>query len=720
MVTDLTQTRPSRKRVLLVYPEIPQGTYWSYSEALRLIGKKSLLPPLGLITVAALLPEESCELRLVDGNVRTLDDADLAWADVVFLSAMIVQKPGFEEAIARARAAGRTVVVGGPYPSTAFEEIEGVDHFVIGEAEVILGRFWEDYLAGRAKRVYGRPVEAQKVERLRAHFGEDIDVEQADHLPDLAEAPLPRFDLLDMDLYKSMAVQSSRGCPIGCEFCDIWRRFGKKPRFKPEDRIAAELEELYRLGWRSSVFVVDDNFIGNRKTTKRVLRRIAEWMDAHGRPFDFYTEVTLSLADDEELLGLMAPAGFDTVFVGIETPSEESLLETRKAINTSRSMAERVAAIQSHGIQISSGFILGFDNDPDNIAPLMVDCIDELGIPIAMVGLLQALPETDLHDRLEREGRLLSKSNGNNTHEFTTNFVPTRPMERLSDDYRYVLRHIYPQDLDSFFHRCRVLRARWPKKPYKNGKIDAFKLKALGRTLLSLPGKPYGWKAARFLLETLLTKPAFFVPAVSLVVQGHHLSEITQQAFEVEQLQSYYQERTAQFALMLQAYRNTVRDLSAWERIGGAWDSGVATGQQALAGFRDASDACVTNATARVQKIYQQVHDSGEVGYASGRQALTALRQAGDERVARAAEHLHHLCQQAYDRGEVGVAAGQDALHAILRAREALLEEGARRRKSLSRSARAVANERYEAFHQDLEAVLHELFQTPELGSVRS
>jgi len=537
------QNTCNKKRILLVYPEIPKATYWSMSKALEFIDKRSSMPPLGLLTVAAMLPE-SYELRLRDLNVEPLTEEDLGWADCVFVSAMIVQKESFENVVRRVKDHGLTVVAGGPYPSSFYYDIEGVDHLVIGEAEGVFEAFLADFEAGCARKVYARPVREQEYQALVKHFGDDIDISLSDGYIDIDRAPLPRFDLIDnRKYYQSMAIQTSRGCPVGCEFCDIWRRFGKRARIKSFDTLKRELDRLYALGWSGSLFVVDDNFIGHKGRAKELLRNIILWQRERGYPFDLYTEVTLTLADDDELLSLMRDAGFDFVFVGIETPAEESLVETRKFINTRGTMSEKVAKIQSYGIQVASGFIIGFDNDPEDIADRMIGCIQNLGIPTAMVGLLQALPDTDLGERLAREGRMLTGSTGNNTHEFSLNFITKRPMNDVVRDYKRVLQAIYPPNLKAYFKRCSVLRRIYRHNPNLRQRTSIVYLKALVKFMWLSLFRRYRWNCWRFVLGTVFVNPRFFSTAVTLAVQGHHFREITRLAFEMEELQEKFARR---------------------------------------------------------------------------------------------------------------------------------------------------------------------------------
>ncbi len=553
------------RNILLLYPDTPKDTYWSFSHALGMIGKKANTPPLGLLTVAAMLPREGFSLRLVDMNIQPLLDADLHWADLVFVSTMIAQKDSLTQLLPRLKATGKTVVAGGPYTSSAYRETPHVDTFVIGEAEAIWDIFLADLVEGKLRPAYAAPVREEEARLLKEYFGPEAVISQAAEPPDLNLAPLPRFDLLRMNDYALMPVQASRGCPVGCEFCDIWRRFGRKSRNKKYELLLAELDELYRLGWRDTVFLVDDNFIGNKARAKELLGEIIAWQEAHGRPFPFLTEATLSMADDAELLDLMQAAGFNSVFVGIETPVQESLQETRKYINTRGSMSEKVARIQARGIQIMSGFIIGFDADPDDIASRMTACIQEMGIPQAMIGLLTALPETDLHDRLERENRVRGATSGNNTHGFSLNFEPVRPEEKVVADYKRVLDAAYSRNMRSYFERAAVLRSRWPaKQAHKFGRMTVgYRSRALFSYLWAVARSSYRWNAAKFLLTTLFTKPGFIVEAVTLGVKGHHLWAITRNAFEVENMRMFMLERLRSYAALVQEKAALIQEKAA-------------------------------------------------------------------------------------------------------------------------------------------------------------
>jgi radical SAM superfamily enzyme YgiQ (UPF0313 family) len=427
---------------LLIYPEFPD-TFWSFRHALKFIGKKSAFPPLGLLTIASMLPK-AWNRRLVDMNVRPLATADLEWADVVFASAMYVQKESLKDVIGLCKAEGKTVVMGGPYASMGLNDAIEADHVFVGEVETTFPGFLEDFERGEAKPVY-----------------------QAPERPVLALTPIPDFALADLNQYSDMSVQYSRGCPFNCEFCDIIEIYGRVPRTKSNQQILAELDELLRIGWRGEVFIVDDNFIGNKKNVRLLMPVLAEWSARNKYPFSFTTEASVNLADDDELLEQMRSAGFRQVFIGIETPVVESLKEAQKGQNTRRDLIDSVRHVQSYGMEVLGGFIVGFDNDPDDIFERQIDFIRESAIPVAMVGLLAAIPDTQLWRRLEREGRLMGVEDhtGSNT-DCVLNFVPRMDATTLIEGYKSIIRNIYsPREYyaRSFDSLGRVTRAGSPQ-----------------------------------------------------------------------------------------------------------------------------------------------------------------------------------------------------------------------------------------------------------------
>ncbi|MDA8175001.1 MAG: B12-binding domain-containing radical SAM protein [Nitrospiraceae bacterium] len=384
------------------------------------ISKKASYPPLGLLTVAAMLPEE-WELRLVDMNVRKLRDKDIIWADYVFVSAMIVQADSVRKVLERCKSLGRKTVAGGPIFTTGHEEYTGVvDHFVLNEAEETLPAFLSDLKKGTPARMYTSAEWA-----------------------DLDTSPVPRKDLIKSSDYGAMNIQYSRGCPFDCEFCNITSLFGRAPRTKSKEQLIAELDSIHALGWKGCVFIVDDNFIGNKAKLKReILPAMIGWMARNNYPFTFTTEASINLADDEELMGLMVQAGFDTVFVGIESPNEDSLSECGKRANKGRDMIASIRKMQQSGLEVQGGFIVGFDNDPPDIFDRMISFIQDSSVVTAMVGMLNALPSTKLHNRLAKEGRLLKRASGNNT-DFSINFIPSMDHDYLIGGYKRVIENIY-------------------------------------------------------------------------------------------------------------------------------------------------------------------------------------------------------------------------------------------------------------------------------------
>jgi len=492
-------------KVLLVYPPIP-STYWSYKHVLPLIDKKAVMPPLGLLTVAAMLPA-GYETRLVDMNVQELERGDVDWADLVFVSAMIVQKRAFEEVVRLCKSRGRTVVAGGPYPISSHEKISGVDHFVLDEAELTLPAFLRDYEAGVAKPMYRS---AEK--------------------PDISKTPVPRFDLVDTSIYETMPVQFSRGCPFECEFCDIIEMFGRKPRTKTPEQFLAEVQAVYDTGFRGSLFVVDDNFVSNKHKAREMLRPLVVWQREHGYPFSVSTEASITLAQDEELLELMAQANFVMVFVGLETPDESALALNGKTQNLREDVLVSVRRIQARGLEVTGGFIVGFDGETDDIFERQRRFVQEAAVPTAMVGLLMALPNTRLYRRLRAEGRLVEECEGNNNHVVRLNYVPQMPAERLMSGYKELLAGIYsPRD---YFRRCRTLITRVPPRPRFSSPLRPGDLKAFFRSLALQGFSRYGLRYLGFLLWTAVTRPARFPMAVTLAVRGHHYFRITREILE--------------------------------------------------------------------------------------------------------------------------------------------------------------------------------------------
>lgn len=398
-------------RILLLYPVFPPS-FWSFTEAIRLVGRKAMSPPLGLVTVAALLPQE-WEIRLVDRNVREVTEEEWAWAEMVMLSAMIVQKQDLLQQIREAKRRGKAVAVGGPYPTAVPEECREADYLILDEGEVTLPLFLAALDRGERGGVFRS--NGQK--------------------PDVTLTPIPRFDLLDLDAYSEMSVQFSRGCPFCCEFCDIIVLYGRKPRTKTPSQMLGELQRLYDLGWRRSVFVVDDNFIGNKKNVKLFLSELRPWMVERDYPFSFTTEASLDLAREQELMDLMVQCNFSAVFVGIETPDSQSLKLTGKTQNNRHPLADSVARLARSGLRVMAGFIIGFDGEEAGAGKRIFDFVEQTTIPTTSFSMLQALPGTALSQRLAKEGRLLEASSGDINQTTIMNFIPTRPLEQIAEEY---------------------------------------------------------------------------------------------------------------------------------------------------------------------------------------------------------------------------------------------------------------------------------------------
>ncbi|MGD2180127.1 B12-binding domain-containing radical SAM protein [Lusitaniella coriacea] len=407
-------------RVLLLYPQFPK-TFWSFEKILELVDRKVLLPPLGLVTVAAILPQE-WEFKLVDRNVRDVTEEEWEWAELVVLSAMIVQKQDLLALIGEAHKRGKKVAVGGPYATSVPKDpLEaGADYLILDEGEITLPLFVEAIQKGESQGIFRSNGEK----------------------PDVTETPIPRFDLLELDAYDSMSVQFSRGCPFQCEFCDIIVLYGRKPRTKAPQQLLAELDCLYELGWRRAVFMVDDNFIGNKRNVKLMLHELKGWMAEHQYPFSFNTEASIDLAQDTELMELMVECNFNAVFLGIETPDADSLQLTKKYQNTRDSLVDSVWAINKTGLRVMAGFIIGFDGERTGAGDRIIEFVEQTAIPTALFGILQALPNTALWHRLDKEGRLL-KNGVDGDQMALMNFIPTRPVEEIANEYIHAFCTLY-------------------------------------------------------------------------------------------------------------------------------------------------------------------------------------------------------------------------------------------------------------------------------------
>jgi radical SAM superfamily enzyme YgiQ (UPF0313 family) len=489
--------------VLLIYPQFPD-TYWSFKHALPIEGKRAAYPPLGLLTVAAMLPP-IWNKRLVDLNVHRLTDRDLVWADVVMLSGMIVHKKEIIDLLHRCRAHGLHTVVGGPITSSVGELRQHAGTVVEGEAEELMEELVQDLERRTPKSFY-----------------------KASRLPELDKTPVPDLSLINPKYYSAMALQYSRGCPFNCEFCDIIKIYGRVPRTKTPAQVTAELDQLYDRKWRGSVFIVDDNFIGNKRKVKELLSALKEWNLRRDLPFSFFTEASVNLADDTELLQLMKEANFTRVFVGIETPVEDSLKEAQKMQNTRKNLIESVHRIQDYGLEVMAGFIVGFDHDPEDIFDRQVQFIQDSAIPLAMVGLLLALPNTQLFKRLEKEGRIIDETHGDNM-DLRLNFIPKMNPQRLVQGYQEILRRIYAPE--AYYERVFRFLERY-KHPNHRPRVFAdyvAVLRSFVKQGLLDGGRTSYWK---FIAKSALRYRKTFDVAMTLAIMGYHFQTLTKAVCE--------------------------------------------------------------------------------------------------------------------------------------------------------------------------------------------
>jgi radical SAM superfamily enzyme YgiQ (UPF0313 family) len=487
-------------KILMVYPQYPV-TFWSFNYVLKIISKKAAYPPLGLLTVAGMLPE-NWDIRLVDLNIDKLRTKDLEWADYVMISAMLIQKESVLEILNTCRRMGKKTLAGGPlFNSTPDEYLPLVDHLILNEAEYTLPPFLSDLEKGTAKKVY-----------------------RCNDFPELTLTPVPRWDLIDISKYASLMIQWSRGCPFNCEFCDITAMYGHKPRLKGVEQIIRELDTLYGMGWRDSLFFVDDNFIGNKHRIKEMLPEIINWMKAHDYPFDFLTEASINLSDDDELIELMVEAGFDTVFIGLETPSEESLKECCKNQNCNRDLTGAIKKLQAAGLQVFGGYIVGFDSDDEGIFSRQIKFIQESGVVTAMVNLLDALPNTKLWHRLKAESRLNLDSSASHIQS-TLNFIPKMNKEELIEGYRKIVKTIYSPRY--FYQRvCRFLEIYQPRKKKKTQKYG---IKVFLKTIIYIGILGNGisqWYYWKMLFKSVIFYRRSFAEAMTLMVFGRHFREV--------------------------------------------------------------------------------------------------------------------------------------------------------------------------------------------------
>lgn len=487
-------------KILLVYPRFPD-TFWSFKHALKFISKRASSPPLGLLTIAAMLPRD-WEKKLVDLNVEALRDKQILWADYIFISAMSVQEPSALEVIERCKKHNRIIVAGGPLFTGEPASFPDVDHLVLNEGEITLPGFLHDLEQGCLKAEYSTTKYA-----------------------DLSETPPPDYSLAKISAYGQLSLQFTRGCPFNCDFCEITSLLGHKVRMKSPAQIIRELDNIYDAGHRGTVFFVDDNFIGNRKVIKEeLLPRIIDWMKEHKNPFCFTTEASINLSDDKELLEMMAQAGFVKVFIGIETPDHASLIECSKHLNAQRNMIECVQTIHAAGIEVSAGFIVGFDNDTPSVFQRQIDFIQQSAIITAMVGLLTAPNHTKLYKRLSAEGRILSRSNGNNTSQ-ALNFIPKMDKDVLLDGYRQIVGTIYSGK--AYYKRLKVfLKDYHPIHKLRNG-LTTESIMALLKSVLFIgilsKNRFRYWD---LFFWSLFRRPTLFPMAITYSIYGYHFRKV--------------------------------------------------------------------------------------------------------------------------------------------------------------------------------------------------
>ncbi len=491
------------KNILMIYPQHTK-TFWGFENVMKILGKKAAYPPLGILTISSMLPGHWSK-KLVDLNTDTLSSSDIAWADFVFISAMIVQKESALKVIERVRQSGKPVVAGGPLFTTGAEDFPFIDHLFLGEAENTLKDFIKDVNNNNLKRIY-----------------------KATGFPDLASVPVPDWSLINPAKYHSMSLQYSRGCPFNCEFCDIVILNGRNPRTKTKEQVIAELDALYKMGWHEGVFFVDDNLIGNKNKLKtEILPAIIEWQKIRKYPFTLNTQVSINLTDDEEMIRLMVDAGFTTVFIGIETPDEASLEECSKFQNRNRDLVYGVKKLQNFGLEVQGGFIVGFDSDTPAIFQKQIEFIQKSGIVTAMVGLLTALPKTRLHKRLEENKRIVRESSANNTIFSTLNFIPRMDKKILFSGYTKILETIY--NPKNYYERIKTfLREFKPvKKDVSRKRIQKFELRAFFGSIWLLGirsrGRGHFWN---LLFWVALKYPGLFHQAISSSLAGVHLRTV--------------------------------------------------------------------------------------------------------------------------------------------------------------------------------------------------
>lgn len=493
-------------KILLIWPEFP-ATFWSFKYALPFIGKKSAFPPLGLLTVSSSLPSD-WEKKLIDINVEPLKEDDLLWADYIFLSAMIVQKKSVAKVVEQAKKFKKKIIAGGPLFTINHEQFgQDIDCLALGESEETILHIIKDMQSDKLKKIY-----------------------KASGQPDIQKTPLPDWNLINIKNYASLSVQFSRGCPFNCDFCDIELLNGRLPRAKGKEQIISELDLLYQQGWRGNVFFVDDNFIGNKKQLKEeILPAMINWMEEKKHPFTLNTQISINLADDETLMDLMIKAGFGSVFIGIESPDEDSLKECGKFQNTNRNLLDSIQRIQNHGLEVQAGFILGFDKDNASVFDRMTLFIQKSGIATAMVGLLQATPKTRLWERLRKENRLVDQPTGDNT-DCTINFLPKMNLNALVSGYKKVLSHIYSPK--NYYQRLFNFLKAYRPKTRTSFRLDWSRFSAFLKSIVILgireKERKYYWK---IFFWTIFKRPLLFPAVIKMTIEGFHFRKVSEEYF---------------------------------------------------------------------------------------------------------------------------------------------------------------------------------------------
>ena len=487
--------------ILLVYPRYPD-TYWSFKHALSFVSKKAAVPPLGLITVSAMLPG-AWNKKLVDLNVSALHNEDIKWADYVFISAMYVQKESVNKVIQECLNNQVKVIAGGPLFTQEYNNYPEIDHFILNEAEITLPPFLNDLNSGiRPRRIY-----------------------DTEDYADITSTPIPDYHLLKMNAYASMNIQVSRGCPFACDFCEITSLLGHKVRMKKTNQVLDELEVLYHLNWRGPISIVDDNFIGNKKETKyNLLPAMIKWMKIHNHPFVFSIQTSINVSDDDEILKLLTESGINAAFIGIETPDETSLESCHKVQNRNRDMIQSVKKIQQAGLQVSGGFIVGFDSDTPSIFQKQIDFIQKSGIVSAMVGLLNAPRNTNLYKQMEMENRLTTEATGSNT-DGSMNFTPKMNVTELLNGYKKILHGIY--SVKPYYKRIRQFLLNYNKLKTSKKKIEFNHLLAFFKSVYYIgivhSGRSEYWK---LIIWTLFNRPTLVVDAITFAVYGYHFRTV--------------------------------------------------------------------------------------------------------------------------------------------------------------------------------------------------